>query len=239
MKKLIALRPIHYRGRNYKHGDALPVNDAAMTAAWLKAGSAAWEAEKRDEPPVLPSPELLRREAERQAAEVLEAYGVDIADEAGNFVGKEALTEQVFSVPLADALAAGTLRALGVELTDGDGNFVGGERLKEQLRALAQELLPEYEDVIPPPPGTPAQGELPEEHVLDVDPAGHFTKASLSRLTKAELLELAEDMGVDLSGCRTNAERVDALAAVDAETALDCEKPGRPPEDLPPEEPAE
>lgn len=185
MKRLIALRPIHYRGRTYKRGEAIPANDAVMTAAWLKAGSAAWEDPpvKWEVPPAPPSAEALRQEAEHAACGVLEVLGISIADDAGRFVGEAYLTEQ--------------------------------------LRILGQSLAPDYEDVIPPMPGAPSQGELPEDHLLDKDSSGHFTRASLSRLTKAELLELAEDLKVDLSGCRTNAERVEALAAADAETALD------------------
>ncbi len=47
MRKLIAKRLIQYQGRSYVRGEALPANDALMTAAWLRAGSAAWE----EEPP--------------------------------------------------------------------------------------------------------------------------------------------------------------------------------------------
>lgn len=134
-------------------------------------------------------------------------------------------------------LAADALRDLGVELTDEEGRFVGEERLKEQLCALAQDLLPGYEDILPPA-GSPADGTLPEEgQILETDPDGHFSRTSLSRLTKAELLDLAEDLGVDLSGCRTNPERVEALAAVDAEALLEAGGVGCGPEAPPPESP--
>lgn len=204
MEKLIARRPIQYLGRFYERGSALPANDPLMTAAWLKAGSAAWESPPAEEAgPAPDSGAALRREAERQAAETQ---------------------------------AAGTLRALGVELTDGEGRYVGEERLKEQLCALAQTLLPDYEDVIPSE-GTLSSGALPEEEdkILDVGPDGHFSRTSLARLTKAELLDLAKDLGVDLSGCRTNAERAEALAAVDAAAVLEKGSPDAPLES-PPEE---
>lgn len=109
----------------------------------------------------------------------------------------------------AEQKAAEVLRDLGVELTDDEGHFVGEEALTDQLRALAKDLLPENETVAQPGP------------VLDVDPAGHFTRESLQKLTKAELADLAEDMKVDLSKCRTKPEMVDALAAVSADDALD------------------
>lgn len=109
----------------------------------------------------------------------------------------------------AERKAAEVLRGLGVELTDAEGHFVGEETLTDQLRNLAKDLLSEDETVIQPGP------------VLDVDAAGHFTKESLQKLTKAELADLAQDMKVDLNKCRTKPEMVDALAAVNAEEALD------------------
>lgn len=55
MKKLIAKRRILYLGRMYEAGDPLPVNDADMARAWLRAGSAEWcgqeAAESRQTPP--------------------------------------------------------------------------------------------------------------------------------------------------------------------------------------------
>lgn len=54
MKKLIAQRPILYHGRNYRRGEVLPGGDEAMTAAWLRAGSAAWEEEYEDVIPPTP-----------------------------------------------------------------------------------------------------------------------------------------------------------------------------------------
>lgn len=51
MKRLIAQRSILYQGRQYRRGEVLPAGDEPMTAAWLKAASAAWEAE---EPPKEP-----------------------------------------------------------------------------------------------------------------------------------------------------------------------------------------
>lgn len=201
MKRLIARRPIQYLGRSYERGAALPANDPLMTAAWLKAGSAAWEETSR----------------EAVAAAIQSA----------------AKRSQV------NDLVADVLRALDVTLENSAGEFVGEERLKEQLCGLVQELLPGYEDVIPAA-GGPEGGALPEEEAksLDTDPDGHFSRASLSRLTKTELLDLAEDLGVDLSGCRTNAERVETLAAVNAEKILEAGKPDPPPEGLPPGVPA-
>ena len=43
MKRLIAKRPILYLGRMYQAGEQLPGGDANMVAAWLRAGTAAWD----------------------------------------------------------------------------------------------------------------------------------------------------------------------------------------------------
>lgn len=43
MKRLIAKRPILYLGRMYQDGEQLPGGDANMVAAWLRAGTAAWD----------------------------------------------------------------------------------------------------------------------------------------------------------------------------------------------------
>lgn len=39
---LVALYPILHHSHLYKVGEALPVNDADMVAAWLEAGTAKW-----------------------------------------------------------------------------------------------------------------------------------------------------------------------------------------------------
>lgn len=43
-KLLIARKPILYLARQYKVGEIIPANDAAMVEAWLDAGSAVWMA---------------------------------------------------------------------------------------------------------------------------------------------------------------------------------------------------
>lgn len=47
MGKLIAQRPILYMGQTFERGGSLPAQDPKMVAAWLKAGSARWEGQKR------------------------------------------------------------------------------------------------------------------------------------------------------------------------------------------------
>lgn len=53
--KLIATRPILYRGRQYKTGEQLPADDAKMVAAWIEYKSAKWEGkEEKKQDPVAP-----------------------------------------------------------------------------------------------------------------------------------------------------------------------------------------
>lgn len=49
MKRLIAKRPILYLGRMYQAGEQLPGGDANMVAAWLRAGTAAWDGHNNDQ----------------------------------------------------------------------------------------------------------------------------------------------------------------------------------------------
>lgn len=49
-KTLVALYPILHHSHLYKVGEALPVNDADMVAAWLETGTAAWTDGEKSEP---------------------------------------------------------------------------------------------------------------------------------------------------------------------------------------------
>lgn len=42
-KTLVATRPILYLAKQYKAGERLPVSNQEMVAAWIEAGSAAWQ----------------------------------------------------------------------------------------------------------------------------------------------------------------------------------------------------
>lgn len=50
-KTLIAMRPILYLAKQYKAGDRLPVNNQEMVAAWIEAGSAAWQESGKQQSP--------------------------------------------------------------------------------------------------------------------------------------------------------------------------------------------
>ena len=53
--KLVALRPILFRGRQYKTGDRLPADDQKMVEAWIQYKSAKWESrETKKKEPVAP-----------------------------------------------------------------------------------------------------------------------------------------------------------------------------------------
>lgn len=48
--RLIATRPVLYRSTQYRKGDALPADNAAMVEAWLEAKSAEWEEDVQEAP---------------------------------------------------------------------------------------------------------------------------------------------------------------------------------------------
>ena len=53
--KLVALRPILFRGRQYRTGDRLPADDQKMVEAWIQYKSAKWEGqETKKKEPVAP-----------------------------------------------------------------------------------------------------------------------------------------------------------------------------------------
>lgn len=151
MKKLIAQRLIRYQGRTYERGEALPAADALMTAAWLRAGSAAWAEPAAEQPAEISVPD----EVPRQAAEALEALGVEIRDENGAFVGPDALMEQLRLLgqelvqdfeevlsPAADGLADGALP--GEELPEPkEGGRFALARLSRMTRAELEALAAE------------------------------------------------------------------------------------------------
>ena len=45
-QKLVALRPILFRGRQYQTGDRLPADDQKMVEAWIQYKSAKWEGQE-------------------------------------------------------------------------------------------------------------------------------------------------------------------------------------------------
>ena len=54
-QKLVALRPILFRGRQYQTGDRLPADDQKMVEAWIQYKSAKWEGqETKKKEPVAP-----------------------------------------------------------------------------------------------------------------------------------------------------------------------------------------
>ncbi len=49
------------------------------------------------------------------------------------------------------------------------------------------------------------------------EPSDSMSVAALERMTKADLEQMAQDMGVDLSGAKNNRERAELIAAAEAE----------------------
>ena len=80
MKQLIAKRSILYQNRIYGPGEALPAADGRMAAAWLRAGSAAWQ---EDTPPATEGKMLTGHLDPAQLAEMTKAQLLDLAGEMG------------------------------------------------------------------------------------------------------------------------------------------------------------
>ena len=101
-------------------------------------------------------------------------------------------------------LAAEAIRSMGVDIEDGAGEFVGVSSLTEQLRALFG-------------PDTSGEGETGQGSEAPARQTGSLDVEDLEKWKKADLEKLAEDMGVDISSARTNAERATILAAAEVQ----------------------
>ena len=53
------------------------------------------------------------------------------------------------------------------------------------------------------------------------EPSDSMSVAALERMTKADLEQMAQDMGVDISSAKNNRERAELIAAAEAEEAGD------------------
>ena len=106
-------------------------------------------------------------------------------------------------------LAAEVIRAMGVDIEDGAGEFVGVSSLTEQLRALFA------------PDSRPGEGETGQGSEAPARQTGRLDVDDLEKWKKADLEKLAEDMGVDISSARTNAERAAILAAAEVQAPAD------------------
>lgn len=113
-------------------------------------------------------------------------------------------------------LAAEVIRSMGVDIEDGTGEFVGVSSLMEQLRAL---FGPDSH------PSTSGAGETGQGSEVPARRTGRLDAGDLEKWKKADLEKLAEDMGVDISKARTNAERAAILAAAEVRA------PAAPPDD--------
>ena len=104
-------------------------------------------------------------------------------------------------------LAAEVIRSMGVDIEDGAGEFVGVSSLTEQLRALFA------------PDSRPGEGETGQGSEAPARRTGRLDVEDLEKWKKADLEKLAEDMGVDISNARTNAERATILAAAEVQVS--------------------
>ena len=193
MKKLIAQRPIQYMGRTYERGEAIPAQDPKMVAAWLKANSAAWTDTDVEDAARAAIREAARRSrVNDQAAEAIRAMGVTIEDTAGEFVGTSSMEEQIRALCAPGGLQNGGGTGEGQDHGDGGNNAQGGQN-------------------------APGEGENGQGGGAPAMLTGHLDAADLEKWKKADLEKLAEDMGVDISRAKNNAERAAILAAVEVQ----------------------
>lgn len=194
MKKLIAQRPIRYMGRTYERGEAIPAQDPKMVAAWLKANSAAWTGTDVEDAARAAIREAARRSrVNDQAAEAIRAMGVTIEDTAGEFVGASSMEEQIRALFAPGGLQNGGGTGEGQEDHGDGGNAAKGGQ------------------------NAPGEGENGQGGGTSTMLTGHLDAADLEKWKKADLEKLAEDMGVDISRAKNNAERAAILAAVEVQ----------------------
>ena len=203
MKKLIAQRQIQYMGRTYERGEAIPAQDPKMVAAWLKANSAAWTGADMEDAARAAIREAARRSKVNDlAADAIRAMGVTIEDDAGEFVGADSIAEQIRALFAPGSLQNGGGTGEGQD-HDGGGNTAQGGQ------------------------DTPGEGKNGQGGETPAMLTGHLIAEDLEKRKKADLEKLAEDMGVDISKARNNAERAAILAAVEVQApATDTEKGG-------------
>lgn len=193
MKKLIAQRPIQYMGRTYERGEAIPAQDPKMVAAWLKANSAAWTGTDVEDAARAAIREAARRSrVNDQAAEAIRAMGVTIEDTAGEFVGTSSMEEQIRAVFAPGGIQNGGGTGEGQDHGGGGNTAQGGQN-------------------------APGEGENGQGGGMPAMLTGHLDAADLEKWKKADLEKLAEDMGVDISRAKNNAERAAILAAVEVQ----------------------
>ena len=193
MKKLIAQRPIQYMGRTYERGEAIPAQDPKMVAAWLKANSAAWTGTDVEDAARAAIREAARRSrVNDQAAEAIRAMGVTVEDTAGEFVGASSMEEQIRALFAPGGLQNGGGTGEGQDHGDGGNAAQGGQN-------------------------APGEGENGQGGGAPTMLTGHLDAADLEKWKKADLEKLAEDMGVDISRAKNNAERAAILAAVEVQ----------------------
>ena len=188
MKKLIAQRPIRYMGRTYERGEAIPAQDPKMVAAWLKANSAAWTGTDVEDAARAAIREAARRSrVNDQAAEAIRAMGVTVEDTAGEFVGASSMEEQIRALFAPGGLQNGGGTGEGQDHGDGGNVAQGGQN-------------------------APGEGENGQGGGTSTMLTGH-----LEKWKKADLEKLAEDMGVDISRAKNNAERAQLIAAAEVQ----------------------
>lgn len=107
-------------------------------------------------------------------------------------------------------MAAEAIRDMGVTIENDAGEFVGASSMEDQIRALfGNKSLQNNSD----------DGVLALDTVKLVD--GHLDPEQLATMKKADLVDLADKLGVDISAAKNNAERAALIAAVTVQAPAD------------------
>ena len=87
------------------------------------------------------------------------------------------------------------------------------------LPSVAPQTAPDPEQM----PQDTAGEKMPAEAATAAgdEPSDSMSVAALERMTKADLEQMAQDMGIDISGAKNNRERAELIAAAEAEEAGD------------------
>lgn len=108
-----------------------------------------------------------------------------------------------------NAMAVGVLNAMGIQITDENGVFIGVAQLAERIVAVVHEHAKEDAE------DRDGQGPGEGKNATRTDMlTGHLDTRQLERMTKADLLDLAGRLDVDISRAKNNAERAALIAAV-------------------------
>lgn len=118
---------------------------------------------------------------------------------------------------------------------DGTLSLPAAEEKRLVSRGVAAYVMRPVMEAAPPdrpPSSSPDPEQMPQDTAGEEtpseaatapagEPSDSMSVAALERMTKADLEQMAQDMGVDISGAKNNRERAELIAAAEAQEAGD------------------